>query len=103
MPIESMPWPDTEPLKHRTRSVETAPGVESNLCEILRNWVLVRGALALVVIAVLIGENLHPVDDRRLVEGPSGDGGAVALPVCPNSGDCANHPGLRPVAVAQLG
>ena len=73
------------------------------MCETLRKWVLVRGALALVVIAVLIGENLHPVDDRRLVEGPSGDGGAVALPVCPNSGDCANHPGLRPVAVAQLG
>ena len=61
------------------------------------------GALALVVIAVQIGENLHPIDDHWPVEGSFGDGGAVALPVCPNSGDCANHPGLRPVAVAQLG
>ena len=60
-----------------------------------------RGALALVVVAVLIGENLDPIDDRRLVEGPSGDGGAVALPVCPDSGDCANHSGLRAVAVAR--
>ena len=49
-----------------------------------------RGALALVVIAVvLVGDDLHTIDDHWLVEGPSREGTAVAFGVCPCSGDCA--------------
>ena len=49
-----------------------------------------RGALALVVIAVVIvGDHLHTIDDHWLVEGPSREGTAIPFGVCPCSGDCA--------------
>ena len=49
-----------------------------------------RGALALVVIAVvLVGDDLHTIDDHWPVEGPSREGTAIPFGVCPCSGDCA--------------